>query len=167
MICLSGQHEMTEDFSGFRNFFTLNFIAKPIYNAYILASKLGESLLDCRKDNENLFVLPTQTAPGSYSVLISYSSEHFEEDLPDVKETLVFPESIAGKTVTVWRIDRDTANPYRLYQKLGMTNPTPDDLRLLREEGRLKPALTYIADDNPAISIPLSANAVCLVTVTD
>ena len=30
LICLSGQHEMTEDFSGFRNFFTLNFIKKPM-----------------------------------------------------------------------------------------------------------------------------------------
>ena len=35
-ICLSGQHEMTEEFEGFRNFFTLSFIAKPIYNAHIL-----------------------------------------------------------------------------------------------------------------------------------
>ena len=45
MLCLSGQHEMTEDFSGFRNFFTLKFIAKPIYNAFVMASKLGSQLV--------------------------------------------------------------------------------------------------------------------------
>jgi hypothetical protein len=50
MICLSGQHEMVTDFSGFRNFFTLNGIKKPIYNAYVLGAKLYDNLLQ----NENL-----------------------------------------------------------------------------------------------------------------
>ena len=53
LICLSGQHEMITDFSGFRNFFTLNFIRKPIYNAYILASKLSDGLLRSENENEN------------------------------------------------------------------------------------------------------------------
>ena len=166
-ICLSGQHEMVEDFSGFRNFFTLNFIAKPIYNANILSSMLGENLLDCQKENANLFVIPTQTDEGSYSVLLSYSSEHFEDDLPAIEETIAFPESIAGKTVTIWRIDRETTNPYRLYQKMGITVPSQEDLRLLREEGRIKPISTYTAADDRALTLPLTPNAVYLITAAD
>jgi len=166
-ICLSGQHEMTEDFSGFRNFFTLNFIAKPIYNAYILASKLGESILNCQYENSNLFVLPTQTRPGNYAVLASYSSEHFEENLPDTEEAISFPEDAAGKTVTIWRIDKETTNPCRLFQKMGITAPAADELQLLREEGRLKPVRTYIADENHTLTLHLTANAVYLITVTD
>ena len=45
MLCLSGQHELTEEFTGFRGFFTLNYIAKPIYNAFALAAKLKENVL--------------------------------------------------------------------------------------------------------------------------
>ena len=36
---------MKVDFSGFRNFFTLNGYPKPIYNAFALASKLGTEKL--------------------------------------------------------------------------------------------------------------------------
>ena len=60
MICLSGQHEMVVDFSGFRNFFTLNFIAKPIYNAHLLTSKMGDLLVRTERDNENVFAFSTK-----------------------------------------------------------------------------------------------------------
>ena len=92
MICLSGQHEMTEDFSGFRNFLTMNFIAKPIYNAYILASRLGEYLLCAQTPTPNLFVVPTKNQSGDYAVLLSYSSDSFEKTLPDLVERISFAE---------------------------------------------------------------------------
>jgi len=167
-ICLSGQHEMTEDFSGFRNFFTLNFIAKPIYNAYILSARLHENLVDCHTDRESLFVVPTRNDKGEYAVLLSYSSEHFEEDLlPDAEEKLIFDEDITGKTVTVWCIDRETTNPYRLYQKMGMDTPTEEELKLLREEGRLKPVRQYTAGAGESLQLTFTPNALYLVAVTD
>ena len=129
MICLSGQHEMTEDFSGFRNFFTLNFIAKPIYNAFILAGQLGEFLLDAACENENIALIPTKTERG-YAVLLSYSDETFTEALPVIEETLVLPQP---KEITLWCIDKETTNPYRLYEA-GVT-----DVAQLRQEGQLKP----------------------------
>ena len=162
-ICLSGQHEMTEDFSGFRNFFTLNFIAKPIYNAYILASKLKENLLAAKTDNQNLFVVPTQGAKGEYAVMVSYSSEHFDDDLPDIEETVTFAEDLTGKNVTVWCIDKNTTNPYRLYEKMGIGTPTTEEIRILQEEGRIKPLYTCKGED--AIRLKLSSNAVFLITV--
>ena len=70
-ICLSGQHEMVEDFSGFRNFFTLHFIAKPIYNAHILANKLEDRLFVAEKEEENLYLIPTKNEKGDYAVLLS------------------------------------------------------------------------------------------------
>ena len=120
LLCLSGQHEMVTDLSGFRNFFTLNFIKKPIYNAFILASKLGEELLSAEAEDENVFVVPTKKSNGDYAVLLSYSSEYFEEDLCDKQEAVVFDEDISAKTVTVYCIDKNTTNPYRLYERLGM-----------------------------------------------
>ncbi|MBQ8396584.1 MAG: hypothetical protein IJX53_00115 [Clostridia bacterium] len=165
LICLSGQHEMTEDFSGFRNFFTLNFIAKPIYNAYLLAAKLGEGLLEAEHAVEDLAVIPTKTADGGYAVLLTYAGEHFEPDLPAITETLTFAEDIAGRQITVWRIDRETTNPYRLREREGMTAPTAEQLNVLREEGRLRPVLSTVADGAP-LPLCLTANSTVLVTVS-
>ena len=164
MICLSGQHEMVTDFSGFRNFFTLNFIAKPIYNAHILASKLGENLLtaDC---GENVFVLPTKDKNGNYAVMISYSSEHFEKDIPEITEEVTFAEDIADKTVTVYCIDKNNTNPYRMWERAGKPEMTEDMLKALREEGKLKPVKIQKGDDPLVLS--LTPNCTYLITVTE
>ena len=165
MICLSGQHEMTCDFSGFRNFFTLNFIAKPIYNAYVLSSKLKTALLDSVSDDENVSVIPTRGENGEYAVCLAYASENFEEDIPTVKKTVSFSSEIVGKQVTVWCIDRENTNPYRTYERLGITTePTEEQIELLREEGRLKPVAEFVADDN-TIEINMTPNSVFLITV--
>ena len=154
MICLSGQHEMTEDFSGFRNFFTLNFIAKPIYNAYRMASELGEDFLAAEYENEHLAVLPTRKENGQYAVLLTYAAEHFQDNLPAVEETLTLPDA-EGKAFEIYCIDRLHTNPYRLYEK-GIT-----DLDVLREEGQLKAwkTLTY----KKRITLPLTANSTYLI----
>lgn len=162
MICLSGQHEMVTDFSGFRNFFTLNFIKKPIYNAHVLASKLGEDLLTAEKDNENIFAVPTKTEKG-FAVLMTYASEYFEEDIPELEETVTFAEDIGNKTVTVWCIDKNTTNPYRLHQRLGIQEPTPEQLKCLREEGNLKPV--KVQKGQEPLTLHLTPNCTYLITV--
>lgn len=165
MICLSGQHEMVEDFSGFRNFFTLNFITKPIYNAYILSSKLKEYVLQAQTENENLFVLPTKDENNNISVMLSYSAPNFEEELAGIEETIDFKDYISGKKVTVWSIDKEHTNPYRLYQKMGIETPSAKELDLLREEGRLKPIMEYIAQKDNKLTLKLTANSIFLITV--
>ena len=163
MICLSGQHEMVTDFSGFRNFFTLNFIKKPIYNAHVLASKLGEKLLTESHENENIFVVPTQTTDDSYAVLLTYCSKYFKEDIPNITETLTFTEDIADKEVTIWCIDKNTTNPCRLYEKMGVETPTQEQIIRLRQEGILKPVC--IQKGSAPISLSLTPNCTYLVTV--
>lgn len=164
MICLSGQHEMTEDFSGFRNFFTLNFIKKPIYNAHVLASKLFDKLLKVECGNGDIAVIPTKNENGEYAVLFSYASEYFEEDIPEIMESISFEEDIKDKVVRVWKIDKETTNPYRLYQKWGVEALTLEQLKLLREEGKLKPVLVQTGKEK--LDLLLSANGAYLITVT-
>ena len=164
MICLSGQHEMTEDFTGFRNFFTLNHFAKPIYNAHLMASMLKNLLLGAESDNENVFVIPTKNDDGAYSVMLSYCSEHFEENIPTIEETLSFEESLSGKRLTVYCIDKETTNPYRLAEKLGVRYPNDEEKKLLREEGRMKPIIDTEYDGEP-IKLKLTPNSTYLVKV--
>ena len=163
MICLSGQHEMVEDFSGFRNFFTLNFIKKPIYNVNILASRLGDGLLSAEVDNENVVVIPTKRQDGSYAALLSYSDEFFNENIPTVTEKLIFDEDVSDKKVTVWCIDRDHTNPYRLFEKMEKDAPDSDDIKRLREEGRMSPVKTQSGSED--ITLDLTANCTYLVEV--
>lgn len=167
VICLSGQHEMTEDFTGFRNFFTLNFIAKPIYNVHRLSSRLGTELLTAKANDENVAVIPTKTEDG-YAVLVSYAGENFEENIPDIFEPLSFEEDIAGKEVTVWCIDKHTTNPYRLFEEMGSPEaPDLQQIKALREEGQLKPVARYVAKSHCLEPICLSANCVYLITVKE
>ena len=164
MICLSGQHEMVTDFSGFRNFFTLNFITKPIYNAHLMTSKMGDRLVGVACENPNVFVVPTKDAAGSYAVMLTYCEKHFQEDLPNSLEELVFDEDIAGRRVTVYCIDREHTNPYRTWERAGKPEMTDELLEQLREEGRLKPVAELVAKGN-SIPLPLTANATFLITV--
>ena len=161
MICLSGQHEMTEDFSGFRNFFTLNFIRKPIYNAFVLAAKLGEDLLEYECDNKRIYALPTKTEKG-YAVLFTYAADNFSEVIEDCEERVCFEGDTTGKKMTVWAIDKTHTNPYALSLKMGITTPNQEEIKLLREEGRLKP---FYQGEAKALSLPLTANATYLVEI--
>ena len=162
MICLSGQHEMVEDFTGFRNFFTLNFIAKPIYNAHILASKLFDGLLAVETENENLHVIPTKAENGDYAVLLTYASEYFDEDLPAITEKLTFSEDVRRGDVEIYCIDKTHTNPYATALEGNMLIPTGEQLKLLRDEGILKPIYTGKTDE---IKLNLTANATYLVTI--
>ena len=162
-ICLSGQHEMQTDFTGFRGFFTLNFIKKPIYNVYVMASRLHEGLLSFECENNNLHIIPTKDENGNYAVLLSYSGEFFEEDIETLNENLSFEEELVGKTVTVYRIDKETTNPYRVYQRLGLTDLSTDDIMMLRREGEMKPV--YTGTLNGDLELTLTPNSTYLISV--
>ena len=164
MICLSGQHEMVVDFSGFRNFFTLNFIAKPIYNAYVLASKLHQGILNVSCENKNIYVVPTKNENGDMAVMLTYASDrHEERSVPDITETLQFEEDIKDKRIILWCIDKDTTNPYNLYKKLGEPEMDEKTIKILKEEGTLKPVKKFAGKND--IELNLTANCVYLVEI--
>jgi len=164
MICLSGQHEMVTDFSGFRNFFTLNFIAKPIYNAHLMTSKMGDLLVDTKVENENIFAVSTKDEAGNFATLLTYCSQYFEEDLPAITEQVTFAEDISDKTVTVYCIDKTHTNPCRMWQKNGSHDPIgEEELKELRQEGKLKPLLVQKGSEE--LKLDLTPNATFLITV--
>ena len=164
MICLSGQHEMVEDFSGFRNFFTLNFIKKPIYNAFVLASKLHTGVVECENSVNDLTVFPTRSNSGEYAVALAYAKEDFSGDAPTLFESVEFSEHIVGRRVTFWCIDRENTNPYRLWQRMGEPKIEGEVIKALREEGKMKPHSNFIATES-RVEVKLTANAVYLITV--
>ena len=163
MICLSGQHEMEQDFTGFRNFFTLNFIKKPIYNAHVLASRLKEKLIDVNVEDDCISLIPTTDGKGRYSVLLAYSADNGDISLPDKTEQVVFDDDVSDKTITLFCIDRENTNPYRLFEREQMTLPSEEQILTLRREGELKP-LTVQPGREP-LTLKLTANCTYLITV--
>lgn len=139
IICLSGQHEMKVDFSGFRNFFTLNFYPKPIYNAFVLGARLLENRMAFEGEvPETLSVIPSVSKDGKVAIAFAQASEHFDEALPDQKISVNLPEAYEGRPCRLWRIDTAHANAYRAYRRLGSPDdPTPDQIEAIRREGTL------------------------------
>lgn len=164
LICLSGQHEMVRDFSGFRNFFTLHRIRKPIYNAYCLAARMRAARLNVCGARENLTVLASGDARGE-AVLLAYASPHFDEALPRLEETILLPARPGRVRVRVWVIDEEHTNPYALSQREGWEEPfSPAQLERLRAEGELTPFGEWDASgDDLCISISLTNNALALI----
>lgn len=175
MICLSGQHEMVTDFSGFRNFFTLNFYPKPIYNAHILASRLGTDKL-CFELTDRmdptvagyLSVLPTRHEDGHISILLAYADDAFLENLPDTEITLNLMGLQQTAKVQLTRIDKDHANAYTGYCRLGKpdtpTEAQKEDIHAFacchtEDYGTVSPT-------DPQFLLPMTNHAVVLIEIT-
>ena len=168
MLCLSGQHETTQDFAGCRNLFTLNHIKKPIYNAYALMSRLFENVTEYSTDREHLSLLPTQNGESG-AILLTYATEHFDGNLPVANEQVEIHGVKGEKTVTIWRIDETHTNPYTRYCQEGFDKDlTPEQIALLQEEGTLKPANTFTATPNAdgILTFHLEITDNCLILIT-
>lgn len=169
MICLSGQHEMVTDFSGFRNFFTLNGIKKPIYNAYALAAKLHENILESCNNHNGLEVLATADEGGHMAILLSYSSEFFDKPMPAIRDMLRIDGVEGNREVTLWCIDETHTNPYTRMLRENMQEDALGlaDIQTLREEGELKPLAQFniTAAGMAEIPVAFTNNAVVLVEI--
>ena len=166
MICLSGQHEMTEDFSGFRNFFTLHFYPKPIYNAHVLSARLGEYKLCCEGEKpEHVSVMPTLHEDGHISILLGYADDKFERELAEIKLTLVMDDIAGSYDVKLYRIDGKHSNAYYRYCLLGKpSHPTRRQQEEIQEAARCRPEdWGIISPEDTKITFTMTNNSVTLV----
>lgn len=170
MICLSGQHHLPYDFSGYRNFMGLNHIKKPIYNAYALMRKLGTHRIDAKTDVQELTVLASADTSDRYQIMLSYASEHFDRIIPNLCDTLTV-NGIQGKRhVRVWCIDEEHTNPYKHAKALGLGDTfSEEEIIMLREVGEMKPVAEYdvVFGDSENLPIEFTANALVLIEISD
>lgn len=170
MICLSGQHEMTSEFEGFRNFFSLNFIKKPIYNAYILAGKLHENLLEVSDCEDNITVIATKNSEDKLAIAVCYAAGDLRTDIEPKTRTITVAGVTPGKKrITLWTIDGENTNPYAVYLKKQYPEAlSAAQLEELKAAGTLTPR-TFDADttDKLEISLRLLPNSVNLIEIED
>jgi len=168
LLCLSGQHQTTQEFMGYRNMISLNYVKKPIYNAYLLLRKLKENILSVETDTDNLTVLPTADGKGQLSVMLAYASEHFDTELPSLSQSLTFDGLTGRHDVRIWRIDDNHTNPLRFAQANGIGHtPSEEALVLLRKEGTIVPYAEFSRDfsgDN-TVTVEMDNNALVLIEI--
>jgi len=160
IICLSGQHEMETDFSGFRNMFTLNFYQKPIYNAFCLASKLYENKIafETSEKREALSVYPTVSDDGKISVIIAHAEKYF-----DGTDPLDLTIKIADRySAAVTFIDESHANAIFAYRQLGSPDaPTDAERAQITAAAQLSKEVTAL--QNGELMITMLPNSVALI----
>ena len=164
IICLSGQHEMTEEFTGYRGFFTLNGIPKPIYHAFRLCRRLGEQTVETHSDNTDVSVLATND-DGEIAILLSYAQENFREEHPDLKDTVIIEGLQGDYNVTVSKIDRDHACPYTTFIREQMPDiPTEEQRARLMELAQVQPETLLIkAEGSAKLPVECTTNALILI----
>ena len=166
MICLSGQHDLPTEFPGYRNFFTLNFYPKPIYNSFVLAGKLGEEKLHyfVNWTTQHLSVMPTKHKDGHFSVLLAYADGDFRCKIPKIDAPITF-RGIDGKyDVVKYVIDKDHANAIEKYRELGCPdNPTEEQKKEIYDFASLKPEpFGTVSAENPSVTVSFEENSVVL-----
>ena len=169
MICLSGQHDLPCDFSGYRNFMGLNLIKKPIYNAYVLMSKLGSRRIEAKTDVRELTMLASADTSGGYAVMLSYAAEHFDKMIPDVSDIITLRGIEGKRRIKVWCIDENHTNPYKYAKARGLGDLfSAEEIEKLREVGEMKPIAEYevVFDGNARIPVEFTANALVMIEIS-
>lgn len=158
LICLSGQHEMEIEFTGFRGLFTLNSLPKPIYNGYCLASRLGDTLLKTDTGSDALSCIATLNGNKLVVALVNAKTP-FDAELPAAQIDLQLKNVDNIQSVTAWTIDQSHANGYGAWCQ--MSKPEIDDavLKTLRVKSALAPENLPCSD---SYSLTLQNNAVML-----
>lgn len=133
MICLSGQHNLKRDFEGYRNFFTLNFFRKPIYNAYVLAAMLGNKLLQSTGENDKTGTVPTICEDGSVRIIIYSQSQNNETVELNIT-------GLSGRySISHFRIDSEHSNSYTEWCKMGRPdNPDQSQREIIMQAGNIE-----------------------------
>lgn len=185
MICLSGQHNLTREFHGYRNFFTLHGFPKPVYNAYALCAKLGDRLLEggmCdgdkkeeggAADDSRTGLLPTSDERGRIALLLyRFSPSAILEDRQlrerASRKVHLEMEGLSGRyRIRHYRIDHENANAYTAWRELGGRDDLSQaQMEWIRREGAWKlwyPEETRQLEGRWSLDVVMTDNAVSLI----
>ena len=171
MICLSGQHGLVRDFEGYRNFFTLNHFAKPIYNSYALCAKLGDVLLKYDGDDcSDMGIVPTKNVNGDYKILIYYNNDDANKRQENRKVSINIDNIKGNFILKHYRIDHDISNSFTSWCAMGKPeNPNQFEREMIMQDGKLKllyPQESIKIDGKYSESVLMSQNSVSLIELT-
>ncbi|MBO4649368.1 MAG: hypothetical protein J5806_14565 [Lentisphaeria bacterium] len=142
MICLSGQDRNTRDFDGHRTFFTARGWKKPLYNAFVMAARLGGERLAVEGDfPKNCGIVATRSGDGRIAVALYNHESDFGREGENAPETLRLTiRSLPEKyRVEHRRIDQVFSNAFTAWSRLGCpAEPTVWERELISRRSGLE-----------------------------
>ncbi|MEH3122151.1 MAG: beta-xylosidase [Sphingomonas phyllosphaerae] len=168
-------------FAGYRQLAS-NGIDLPVLNVFRLFAKLGNERLAATSDAQvpldkviaegvrgaaDVGTIATRTADGKVAVLVWH---YHDDDVagPDAAVTLAVRGVRGGGRATMWRVDRDNANAFAAWKKMG-SPIAPDDAQylLLQKASAMVPQpLTLLAGQGGATAtFDLSRQGVALIVL--
>ncbi len=173
MICLSGQDHCVKDFDGFRTFFTANGYAKPIYNGYRLAAKLGlssELLSHTVTDPDgHTGIIPAKDRNGTIRLLCYHFEDDFYRKTPNTLLEISLKDLHGTFRVRHYRIDGETSNAYSKWSRMGNpTAPTMYQRSEIADAGDLSlfyPEASCFYDGTAEFTIAMTQNSVTLLEI--
>lgn len=169
VLCLSGQDRNEQDFMGYRNFFTKNGYPKPVYNAFVLAGKVGTEKLcfylpDKTLSTERISVLPTRHPDGHLSILLAYGDDDMIRNLETADTVVELFGLDRAYRVSRYIIDDGHANAIVKYRQLGCPDtPTQEQRTQILDFARLREEFvgTVTPEDN-SVALETGNNSVIL-----
>ena len=138
MICLSGQHDLTKDFTGTRTLATKSGFKLPIYNAYALSAMLGQTILESSCD-KNVKVIPTLCENGDIAVAVFNYSKNTAKRNGTININLKVKLPYGEYSVSHYRIDKNNCNSYSAWTELGQPEyPTQNEAEVINKAAILK-----------------------------
>ena len=142
MICLSGQDFNTRDFDGHRTFFTARGWGKPLYNAFVMAARLGQERLTVEGDcSKNCGVIATRSTDGRIAAVIyNHESDFGREGENHPEPVRLTVRSLPPKfRVERRRIDLLFSNAFTAWSRLGSpAEPTVWERELISRRSELE-----------------------------
>lgn len=142
MICLSGQDYNSCDFDGHRTFFTARGWGKPLYNAFVMATRLGgERLAVEGVCDKNCGIIATRSHDGRIAVALYNHESDFgrEGERETVPVQLELPELPGRFRVERRRIDTVFSNAFTAWSRVGCpTTPTVWECEQISRRARLE-----------------------------
>lgn len=167
MICLSGQHDLKGDLLGNRNFFSKSFYPKPIFNAHVLANKLGDEKLYFypELEDEYISVMPSRhKKDGHMSILMCYGDDGFVLPRPTKDFEIEMSGIDREYKVVKYVIDKTHANVYTKFLELGEPQDASEEIqKVIREAGALKAEeCGTVTPESNTVYVEMENNAVVL-----
>lgn len=146
-------------------------IKKPVFNAYVLLSKLGTQRLSVKCDQEGFGrkfgVLPTK-AEDVLSVMVWNFEDGMADDVNDrsIKLNIEHIQEEGKYRLVHYRIDGNHSNAYNIWSELGRPyDPSLDEIKKMRQREGLElyqPVKEIDLDDNMELELHMPMHSVSL-----
>ncbi|HZT73324.1 MAG TPA: glycosyl hydrolase family 39 [Terriglobales bacterium] len=137
-------------------------IPKPVFNAFALLHRLGETRVPAASDS----VLATRRADGSLALAVWNYAPAYGGGAPH-SFRLAFEGLPPGSRALIWIVDPQHGSPLPAWRAMGSpANPTREQIAELRRAAVLPPPSVRALDsENPLLTLTLAPKALALVEI--